>query len=143
MIIFFFTELNIFSVIWPSWQGNLFKGIDNYLGVGWSGAGVQGSWSPLDNIFVYIRFWSIGIFKKINFAEMLTVADGRGGRGQKSWKFADVSNGWSLIVISNLFVLQTLCYREVNICKQLEIPYFQTVLLSIPFDFLTCFLAVF
>ena len=43
------------------------------------------------------------------------------------------------IEISNHFVsLQTVCYNEENICKQIEIPYLIIVLLSVPSNKLPC-----
>lgn len=41
--------------------GNLLKGIDKARSV------VQGTWSPLDNSFAYIIFWSIGNFLEIQY----------------------------------------------------------------------------
>ena len=40
--------------------------------------------------------------------------------------------------MNHLISLETVCYWEANICKQIEIPFLLTILLAIPFNKLPC-----
>ena len=93
-------------------MGNLLKGIDNCLGVVRSV--VLGTVSPLDNSFASIRFWSIGISKIYNIKELWN---------HKLLYLSFHCNFTPFCFLINCVLLL--------VCKQIEIPYLLTIMLSI------------